>query len=94
MADAKQAHRHDQHDRQRQLPALVLRGQHEEDEESRRREDRDGRNALLLLLMGEFRPFDGEAGRQHFLGKRFHPCHSRARCDTRCAAPPSTSAAG
>ena len=57
----QEAHRHDQHDRQRQLPALVLRHQHEEDEEGGGCEDRDGRDALLFLLMGQLGPFDGEA---------------------------------
>jgi hypothetical protein len=33
---SEKAHRHDQHDRQRQLPAFVLRDENEEDEESGR----------------------------------------------------------
>ena len=36
---AQQAHRHDQDDGERQRPALVLRRQHQEDEQHRQRED-------------------------------------------------------
>ena len=43
---AEQAHRHHQDHRQRQLPALVLRRQHQEDEDHRQREDAGRRVAL------------------------------------------------
>ena len=41
----QQAHRHDQHDRERQRPALVLRGEDQEDQQHAQREDR-GATAL------------------------------------------------
>ena len=79
----QQAHRYDQHDRQRQLPALVLRRQHEEHEDGGAGEDRQGWDALLLLLMGKVRPFERDAGRQHLLGKIGHARHGRAGRDAR-----------
>ena len=42
----EQAHRHDQDDRQRQRPALVLRRQHQEDEHHGQREDELGQQVL------------------------------------------------
>ncbi len=57
----KQAHRHDQDDRQRQHQALVLGGKQQEDEHHSEREgDRPG-GARLLLLEGQFGPVIGEA---------------------------------
>ena len=45
------------------------------------------RDALLLLLMGELGPFEGEAGRQHLLGKSSPcapwPCPMRRRARRR-----------
>ena len=52
------AHRNDQHDGERQGPALVLRREHEEHEQHRKAEDVGGRAAGRSLLIGEFRPFD------------------------------------
>src|SRR5215471_14846661 len=46
----EQAHRHDQHNRQRQLPAFVLCYKNEEDEESGGPEDEESRRGALLLL--------------------------------------------
>ncbi len=82
----QEAHRHDQDDRQRQPPALIVSGQHEEDEEGRSRKDQRGRDSLLFLLMAEFRPFDGETLRQHFLRNLFHPLHGCARGNIRSSA--------
>ena len=68
----KQAHRHDQDDRQRQDQAFELRRQHEEDEQHRHAEDQPGRAARCLLLIGDAGPFAGIAGRQSFSGELLH----------------------
>ena len=46
----QEAHRHDQHDRERQRHALVLSGQHEKDDDDRKDEDERRGVARLLLL--------------------------------------------
>jgi len=46
----EKAHRYDQNDRQRELPALVLCDQNQKHEESRGSEDENSRCATLLLL--------------------------------------------
>ena len=51
------------------------------------------RVARLLLLEGQFGPFEPDAGRQHLLGEFLHPLQRRAVA-TPGAATPSTSAAG
>src|SRR5262245_20131071 len=65
----EQAHRHDQDDRQRQLPALVLRDEDEEDEESGGAKDEEGRRAALLLLESELGPLKSNALRKNLLGQ-------------------------
>ena len=69
----QEAHRHDHHDRQRQFPALILRGKHQEDEQGCRAEHQQGRRSRLLLLVGQFGPFETDAGRQNLAGEFLHP---------------------
>src|SRR5215470_17925211 len=68
----EQAHRHDQHDRQRQLPAFVLRDKNEEHEEGGGAEDEESRRAELLLLESELRPLETDTLRKHLASKLLH----------------------
>jgi hypothetical protein len=67
-----QHHRHDQDDGERQRPALVLRGQHQEREQDAQRENPDRRIAGQDLLVGELGPLETHAIRQFALGKCRH----------------------
>ena len=69
----EQAHRHDQDDRQRKLPAFVLRDEDEEDEESGGAEDEKSRRAALLLLESEVGPLESNALAAE-LGGQAPPC--------------------
>ena len=64
------AHRHDQHHRERQQPALVQRRQQQEHERHRQPEGDHRRVAGELLLQRDLRPFEAEALRQPLLGDR------------------------
>ena len=68
----KQAHRDDEDDRQRQLPTFVLRDQHQEDGQSGRTEDEEGRRPALLLLVGKLGSFEGDALWKNLAGKFLH----------------------
>jgi hypothetical protein len=65
----------------------------QEDEESRGREDRKGRNALPFLLMGQFRPFDREIKGNTSFADSFMRAITVPDA-TPAAAVPRTSAAG
>src|SRR5262249_31769253 len=80
----EQAHRYDQDDRQRQLPAFVLCDENEEDEESGGAEDEESRRAALLLLESEISPFKGNALRKDLLGQFLHAMQRRTRGNARC----------
>ncbi len=67
----QQAHRHDQDDRDRQDHALVLGGQHQEDQQDNQREDGRGRVTRQDLLIVEVGPFEVHALRQGFVGDLF-----------------------
>ena len=79
----EQAHRHDQHDGERQLPAFVLRDKYEKDEERCGPEDEKRRRAALLLLVREIGPFKGNALRQHLVRELLHAMQGRAGGDAR-----------
>ena len=84
----EQAHRHDQDDRQRQLPAFVLRDQHEEDEESGGAEDEKSRRARCCSCW-KARSVHSKAmpGGRTCAGKLLHAMQCRASGDTRCRDP-------
>jgi len=65
---AENRHRHDQDHGQRQGPAFVLGGQHQEHQQHAQREDIDHRIAGQDVLVGQLRPFIRNPLRQHFLG--------------------------
>jgi hypothetical protein len=79
----EQAHRHDQHHGERPLPAFVLSGQDQENEERGRAEHQQGRRALLLLLEGEFGLFEADAMRKNLMGEFLHAFQRGARRDAR-----------
>src|SRR6516164_7899523 len=79
----EQAHRHDQDNRQRQLPAFVLRDEDEEDEEGGRAEDQESWRASLLLLESEVSPLKGNALRKNLVGKFLHATQCRTSGDAR-----------
>jgi hypothetical protein len=68
----EKAHRHDQNDRQRELPALVLRYQNQKHEESGCTEDEHGRGATLLLLKSQVGPFETNTPRKNLMSKLLH----------------------
>jgi len=68
----QKAHWHDQHDRQGQLPALVLRDQNQKHEKSGRTKDENGGGAALLLLKGEVGPFEGNTPGKNLMSKLLH----------------------
>src|SRR6516164_11368248 len=78
----EQAHRQDQNDCQRQLPAFVLRDEDEEDEESGCAEDEKSRRAALLLLEGEVGPLKSNALGKNLAGKLLHAMQCRTSGDT------------
>src|SRR5262249_14879070 len=69
--------RHDQHDRQRQLPAFVLRDEYKEDEKSGSAEHEKSWRAALLLLKSEVSPLESDALRQNLVGKLLHAVQGR-----------------
>src|SRR5262249_5814625 len=87
------AQRHDQDDRQGQLPAFVLRDENEEDEESGCAEDEESRRAALLLLESKVRPLKSNTIRKTFWASSSILCNA-APVATPGAATPCTSAAG
>ena len=76
---AEQTHRHDEDDGQRQPPAFILRGEHEEDEEHAEREDVNDRVACEDLLQREVGPLEGEARAAARSSPRAPPSRSSAR---------------
>ncbi len=78
---AEQAHRHDQQDRQRQQPAVVLRGEDQVGQQHAQREDEQRAVAGQLLLVGQVGPFEGHALGQHFAGQALHQRHRLSRTD-------------
>ena len=68
----QQAHRHDQDDRQRQRPALVQAGEHQEHQQYAQRKDQYRGVALGGLLVGQVGPLEVEAARQHLRGQLAH----------------------
>ena len=68
---AQDRHRHDQDHRQRQRPAFVLRGEHQEHQQHAQREHVDHRIAGQDVLVSQFGPFEADAFRQHFAGDLF-----------------------
>src|SRR5262249_50665507 len=79
----EQAHRHDQDDCQRQLPAFVLRDEDEEDEKGGCAENEESRWAALLLLESEVGPLKGNAFRKNLAGKLLHAMQCRTSGDAR-----------
>src|SRR5262249_53189635 len=79
----QQAHRHDQDDCQRKLPAFVLRDEDEEDEESGCAEDEKSRSAALLLLESEVGPLKSNALGKNLVGKLLHAMQCRTSGGTR-----------
>jgi hypothetical protein len=79
----QQAHRHDQDDRERQLEALVLRGQDEEHEQHAQREHEQRGVAGEDLLIGEVGPLECDPARQHLLRDTLDRPFSLARAETR-----------
>src|SRR6516164_3376867 len=79
----EKAHRHDQDDRQWELPALVLRGQNQKHEESGRTEDENGRGATLLLLKSKVGPFKRNTAGKNVMSKLLHAMQRRASGNTR-----------
>ncbi len=71
---AQERHRDDEDDRERQRPALVLRREHEEDQQDAQREDEDGRIAGQLLLIGQVGPLIADPVRQHVVHDTFDRC--------------------
>src|SRR2546430_9000205 len=63
----QQAHRHDQDDREREREALVLRREHQEDEQHAERKYQESRIARDELLVGEIRPLVRHAARQRLI---------------------------
>ncbi|MNT14444.1 hypothetical protein D3C72_1494510 [compost metagenome] len=78
---AEQTHGHDQQHRQRQQPAVVLRGKDKVGEQHTQREDVQRRVAGQLLLVGQLGPLKAHALGQHFLGQAFHHRHDLPRAD-------------
>ncbi len=68
----EQGHRHDQDHRERQRQALVLRGQHAVDEQHAERKDQEHGVAGDRVLVGELRPLERHAVRQHALEQAGH----------------------
>ncbi len=66
----QQAHRHDEDDRERQRPALILRRQHEKHEHGAEHEDGGRRVAGENLLQRQLRPFEVHARREQPLARR------------------------
>src|SRR5215813_12148248 len=89
----EQAHRHDQDDRQRQLPVFVLRDQDQKHEESGCPEDENGGGATLSLLISKISPFKRDTPWKNLTSKLFHAMQCCAGSDTR-RCDPCTSAAG
>src|SRR6516165_8564781 len=83
----EEAHRHDQDDRQREFPALVLRYQNQKHEESGCPENEDGRSATLLLLECKVGPFETDTSRENLMSKLLHALQCRTGGDTRCSDP-------
>src|SRR6516162_1271178 len=83
----EQAHRHDQDDRQRQLPAFVMRRQHQKHKKSGCPEDENGGGATLLLLISKISPFKRDAQWKNLTSKFFHAMQCCAGSDTRCCDP-------
>src|SRR6516165_1075881 len=79
----EQTHRHDQDDRQRQLPAFVLGDENEEDEERGGAEDEKRRRAALLLLEREVCPFRSNAVREDLTGELLHAVQGGPSGDAR-----------
>src|SRR6516162_7590654 len=79
----EKAHRHDQNDGQRELPALVLCDQNQKHEESRGPEDEYSRGATLLLLKSKVGPFEGNTPGKNLISKLLHALQCRAGGDTR-----------
>ena len=81
---AEQAHRHDEDHGQRQRPAFVLRGQHEEHQHHGQHEDVHGRVARLKLQQGQLGPF-GHAwtGASCLSATAFHQVDRLAGTDAR-----------
>src|SRR5262249_18266086 len=83
----EQAHRQDQDDRERQLPAFVLRDEDEKDEERGGAEDEERGRAAQLLLESEGGPLERNALRKHLVGQLFHALQRRAGGDARRRSP-------
>ena len=66
-----------------ELPAFILRRQHQEDEQRGGAEHQHGRRALLLLLEGELGPLEADARRQDLARQLLHPVQRRAGGDAR-----------
>ncbi len=77
---AEQAHRHDENDGERQRPALVKRGEHQEDEEHAERENVDRAVAGEFLLQRDLRPFGRETAWAEFPSRDVRPPRARRPC--------------
>src|ERR1700677_4130775 len=77
----KQAHGDNQDDGQGERPAFVERRQCQEDKEDAQREDEDGGVALQNFLVGQFRPFKADGGREFFAHQSFHGRNGLAGTD-------------
>jgi len=83
----EETHRHNQNDRHRQLPALVLSYEHKKHEEGRCAENNQRGSSVLLLLEGEIRPFEPDSLRENLVGKLLHAEQRGTRGDTRSSDP-------
>ncbi len=80
----QQGHRYNQDHRQRQAPAFVLSGQHQERQQHAEREDEQRGVARENLLIGQVGPFVDHAVGQFFTQQFFHGGLRLARAEARC----------
>ena len=79
----EETHRHNQNDRYRQLPALVLSHEHKKHEKSRCTEDKECGNSALLLLERKICPLESDSLRENLAGKSLHAEQRSTRGNTR-----------